>query len=145
MQLRDQGKLRLDDPVSRYLPWFAVPNPFPNAPEITIRHLLTHTAGFCYGWDTSHVDSLYAQAASEGINNLRQSGLRKVMQGITVDDENLVVDVINAVGPGGDHLMQAHTMKYMKTEYFNGNGVTDTKNLDMGMKSKNFSGEIPSM
>jgi CubicO group peptidase (beta-lactamase class C family) len=45
MQLRDQGKLRLDDPVSLYLPWFAVPNPFPDSPEITIRHLLTHTAG----------------------------------------------------------------------------------------------------
>jgi len=45
LQLRDQGKLRLDDPVSLHLPWFRVRNPFPNAPEITIRHLLTHTAG----------------------------------------------------------------------------------------------------
>ena len=24
MQLREQGKLRLDDPVSKYLPWFQV-------------------------------------------------------------------------------------------------------------------------
>ena len=45
MQLRDQGKLRLDDPVSLYLPWFSVPNPIPDAPKITIRQLLTHTAG----------------------------------------------------------------------------------------------------
>jgi CubicO group peptidase (beta-lactamase class C family) len=45
LQLRDAGKLRLDDPVSLYLPWFSVPNPFPDAPEITIRQLLTHTAG----------------------------------------------------------------------------------------------------
>ena len=45
LQLRDQGKLRLDDPVSLHLPWFRVHNPFPNAPEITIRHLLTHTSG----------------------------------------------------------------------------------------------------
>ena len=45
LQLRDQGKLRLDDPVSLYLPWFSVRNPFPDAPEITIRQLLTHTAG----------------------------------------------------------------------------------------------------
>jgi CubicO group peptidase (beta-lactamase class C family) len=45
LQLRDAGKLRLDDPVSLYLPWFSVPNPFPDAPEITIRHLLTHTSG----------------------------------------------------------------------------------------------------
>jgi len=45
LQLRDQGKLRLDDPVSLHLPWFTVPNPFPQAPEITIRQLLTHTSG----------------------------------------------------------------------------------------------------
>jgi CubicO group peptidase (beta-lactamase class C family) len=45
MQLRDQGKLRLDDPVSKHLPWFAVKNKFPNAPPITIEHLLTHTSG----------------------------------------------------------------------------------------------------
>jgi D-alanyl-D-alanine carboxypeptidase len=45
LQLRDEGKLRLDDPVSLYLPWFSVPNPFPDAPEITIRQLLTHTSG----------------------------------------------------------------------------------------------------
>jgi len=41
--------------------------------------------------------------------------VRKVMQGIHVDDENLAVDIIKSVGPGGDFLMQAHTMKYMRT------------------------------
>lgn len=45
MQLRDQGKLRLDDPVEQYLPWFKLKNPFPDQPSITIRHLLTHTSG----------------------------------------------------------------------------------------------------
>ncbi len=45
MQLRDQGKLRLDDPVARHLPGFKVRSPFPDAPAITIRHLLTHTSG----------------------------------------------------------------------------------------------------
>ena len=41
--------------------------------------------------------------------------IRKVMQGMHVDDENLAVDIINSVGPGGDFLMQDHTMKYMRT------------------------------
>ena len=41
--------------------------------------------------------------------------VRKVMQGITVDDENLAIDVIKAVGPRGDHLSHSHTMKYMRT------------------------------
>lgn len=45
MQLRDEGKLQLDDPLTRHLPWFEVQNSFADAPEITIRQLLTHTSG----------------------------------------------------------------------------------------------------
>ena len=45
MQLREQGKLRLDDPVSRYLPWFQVRSAQPDDPPITIEHLLTHSSG----------------------------------------------------------------------------------------------------
>jgi CubicO group peptidase (beta-lactamase class C family) len=45
MQLRDQGKLRLDDPISSYLPWFRLRDSSPGAPPITVRQLLTHTAG----------------------------------------------------------------------------------------------------
>jgi trimethylamine---corrinoid protein Co-methyltransferase len=41
--------------------------------------------------------------------------IRKVMQGMHVNDENLAVDIIKSVGPGGDFLMQEHTMKYMRT------------------------------
>ncbi len=45
MQLRDLGKLKLDDPITRHLPDFEIQNPFPDAPPITIWNLLTHTAG----------------------------------------------------------------------------------------------------
>lgn len=45
MQLRDEGKLQLDDPIVKHLPWFKVKNSFTDAPEITIRQLLTHTSG----------------------------------------------------------------------------------------------------
>jgi CubicO group peptidase (beta-lactamase class C family) len=45
LQLRDAGKLRLDDPVAEHLPWFRIRQAQPDAPVITIRHLLTHTAG----------------------------------------------------------------------------------------------------
>jgi CubicO group peptidase (beta-lactamase class C family) len=45
LQQRDAGKLQLDDPVTKYLPWFKPQNSFPNAPVTTLRHLLTHTAG----------------------------------------------------------------------------------------------------
>jgi D-alanyl-D-alanine carboxypeptidase len=45
MQLRDGGKLQLDDPVKKHLPWFEIRNPYPDAPPITIRHLITHSSG----------------------------------------------------------------------------------------------------
>jgi D-alanyl-D-alanine carboxypeptidase len=45
MQLREQGKLRLDDPVSKYLPWFQVKAAAPDDPPITIEELLTHSSG----------------------------------------------------------------------------------------------------
>jgi len=44
LQLRDAGKLRLDDPVSRHLSWFKIRRPA-DAPEITIEGLLTHASG----------------------------------------------------------------------------------------------------
>jgi CubicO group peptidase (beta-lactamase class C family) len=45
MQLRDAGKVRLDDPVSRHLSWFNIKRTDPRAPEITIEGLLTHSSG----------------------------------------------------------------------------------------------------
>ena len=45
MQLRDAGKLQLDDPVSKHLAWFHVQEPKADAPPITIWTLLTHTSG----------------------------------------------------------------------------------------------------
>jgi D-alanyl-D-alanine carboxypeptidase len=45
MELRDQGKVRLDDPVSKYLPWFKVKPAEPDDPPITIEELLTHSSG----------------------------------------------------------------------------------------------------
>lgn len=47
MQLRDRGLLKLDDPVVKYLPELrSVHNPFGDMSEITIRHLMSHSAGF---------------------------------------------------------------------------------------------------
>lgn len=62
MMLWEEGKFRLDDPISKYIPEFKDPqvlNTFrfgdttyttkPSSKEITIRHLLTHTSGLGYG------------------------------------------------------------------------------------------------
>jgi CubicO group peptidase (beta-lactamase class C family) len=47
MRLRDEGKLGLDDPAERYVPELAgLAYPTADSPRITIRHLLSHAAGF---------------------------------------------------------------------------------------------------
>ena len=47
MQLRDHGRLKLDDPVVKYIPELAaVHDPWGPVGAITIRHLLTHSSGF---------------------------------------------------------------------------------------------------
>ncbi len=55
MQLRDRGLLKLDDPVTKYLPELReVHNRFGSMDEITIRHLMTHSGGFrnpTWPWD----------------------------------------------------------------------------------------------
>lgn len=44
MQLYEQGRVRLDDPVQRYLPAFNPTND-PRRTDVTVRTLLTHTSG----------------------------------------------------------------------------------------------------
>src|SRR5690349_5073988 len=47
MQLRDRGLLKLDDPITRYVPELAgVHDPFGDPGDITIRQLMSHSAGF---------------------------------------------------------------------------------------------------
>ena len=45
MQLRDAGKLELDDPVSKHLPWFAPEMITGDAQSPTLRDLLRHSSG----------------------------------------------------------------------------------------------------
>lgn len=44
MQLVEAGKIELDAPVQRYLPWFRVADPQATA-QMTVRHLLNQTSG----------------------------------------------------------------------------------------------------
>ena len=55
LQLRDRGKLSLDDPAVRYVPELReIHDAYGSVDDITIRHLLTHSAGFrnpTWPWD----------------------------------------------------------------------------------------------
>jgi methyl acetate hydrolase len=74
MQLVEQGKLKLDEPISRYLPQLAKlqvltgfdpqsgkPLLRPAMKQVTLRRLLTHTSGFVY--DTWDADFLKYESA----------------------------------------------------------------------------------
>ena len=46
LKLRDEGKVKLDEPVKTYIPEMKGQQLTSDAPQITVRHLLTHSAGF---------------------------------------------------------------------------------------------------
>ncbi|MEM7077940.1 MAG: serine hydrolase domain-containing protein [Pseudomonadota bacterium] len=71
MQLYEQGKFHLNDPVSKFIPEFkelkvlqADGGLQPAQETMTMHHLLTHTAGFSYGFNPKGdpVDQYYADA-----------------------------------------------------------------------------------
>jgi CubicO group peptidase (beta-lactamase class C family) len=73
MMLVEEGKLSLDDPISKYVPEFkgrqviatfndadASHTTRPAAREVTIRHLLSHSSGLAYGFASNRVSRLSA-------------------------------------------------------------------------------------
>jgi CubicO group peptidase (beta-lactamase class C family) len=74
MMLYEEGRFQLNDPVSKFIPKFADVKVFAGATEegieldelereITIWHLLTHTAGLTYDFfEDSPVDAMYLEA-----------------------------------------------------------------------------------
>jgi methyl acetate hydrolase len=76
LQLVDQGKVKLDEPASRHLPELKSLQVFegvdsagkpilrPARKTVTLRHLLTHTSGFCYDtWSQEMQDWIKAGGA----------------------------------------------------------------------------------
>ena len=61
MQLREQGKIRLDDPVAKHLPWFRLRTAGDDDGEVTVDELLTHSSGLPREagdhWTTNHFPS----------------------------------------------------------------------------------------
>jgi CubicO group peptidase (beta-lactamase class C family) len=74
LMLHEEGRLKLDDPIAKYLPGFEKPRVFkggtakspvlvPAKTPITVQHLLTHTAGFIYGFGKAPLDTIYNRAS----------------------------------------------------------------------------------
>ena len=136
MQLYEQGHFQLSDPISKWVPELAELEVLQedgtrvaaNKP-ITMQHLLTHTAGFSYGFDpTDPVDQLYREAGGFQAKDLDAfvEGLAKLPlkyhpgerwhYSVAVDITGLIVQRIS--GQSFDEYLQEHIFAPL--------GMTDT-------------------
>jgi CubicO group peptidase (beta-lactamase class C family) len=86
LRLVELGRIALSDPVTRYLPTFTPALPSGERPTITLRHLLTHTAGLSYRFmqpaggayeraDVSDGADVPGLSMSENLQRIARAGL----------------------------------------------------------------------
>lgn len=73
LKLIDEGKLNLNDPVTKWIPEFLPKTSSGKVPIITIRQLLTHTAGLNYGFSESREGPYHRLAISDGLDKVNFS------------------------------------------------------------------------
>jgi len=106
MALIERGELSLESRVDRWLPEFRPKLPSGESPEITVRHLLTHTAGLDYRFQQP-ADGPYARAnVSDGFDqpglSLREN-IRRIASAPLVNrpgsawQYSVAIDVLGAV------------------------------------------------
>jgi CubicO group peptidase (beta-lactamase class C family) len=128
MQLWEQGKFGLDDPLARYLPEFqsiqvyagkdATPMYRPPARPISVRDVLMHTAGFAYGPGNTPAHEAYVKADPMALTNTLPELGRRLAQApllfdpgtrwsysIAVDVQALLVEKLSGQ-PFADYVRQ---------------------------------------
>lgn len=73
---------------------------------------LVHDLGFLDCADLGSLESLV-------MNDEIIAMVRRIMRGIEVSDETLLLDLIDRVGPGGQFMSERHTAKHCRTEIWN--------------------------
>jgi CubicO group peptidase (beta-lactamase class C family) len=158
MQLRDRGLLKLDDPVTRYLPELrGVHNKFGSMDEITIRHLMTHSAGFrnsTWPWDKGQdwepfepteysqlvamfpfTEILFKPGSKFSYSNPGVIFLGKIIEMLTDDDYEVYVDK-NILKPLGMHssyfdVSPYHLLKNRSHSYYMRDGKRTEGRFDV--------------
>ncbi len=106
MRLIETGRMSLEDPVARWLPRFTPRLADGRIPTITLRHLLTHTAGFSYRSFEPEDSAYHTLNISDGLDQPGLSlaeNLSRVAQASLVYEPgtswrySLAIDVLGAV------------------------------------------------
>lgn len=159
MQLRDRGLLRLDDPIIEYIPELKqVYNPFGDMGEITIRHLMSHSAGFrrpTWPWKSKpwhpheplhweqvvamfpYTEILFKPASKWSYSNPGIIFLGRVIELLTTDDWEVYIDK-NIFKPLKMYrsyfdTTPYHLMKYKCQSYFLKDGKLTPADPDVNM------------
>ncbi|NVN85625.1 MAG: beta-lactamase family protein [Rhodopseudomonas sp.] len=130
MQLVEQGKLSLDEPIDRLLPELASPQVLegfdhngeprlrPANNPITLRHLLTHTSGFCYDMWNADMVIYREKTGTPGVTSCLNAALQTPIMsdpgtrweyGIGIDFVGKAVEAASGVRLDAylrDHLLQ---------------------------------------
>ena len=145
MQLRDRGLLKLDDPVTKYIPELReVHNKFGSMDDITVRHLMTHSAGFrnsTWPWDKGEdwepfeptessqlvsmfpfTDILFKPGSKFSYSNPAIIFLGRIIEKLSGDDYEVYVDK-NILKPLGMHssyfdATPYHLLKHRSHSYY---------------------------
>ncbi|WGS41267.1 beta-lactamase family protein [Burkholderia sp. JSH-S8] len=133
MRLVAAGRIGLDEPVARWLPDFTPTLPDGGPARITLRHLLSHTAGLGYRFLEADGDGPYARAGvSDGMDLARitlAENLRRIARVPlkyapgTSWDYSLAIDVVGALIEAVDGRPLADAVAALVTTPL---GMTDT-------------------
>ena len=137
MMLYEEGHFQLGTPVSRFIPEFKDMKVYNEDQteildakrEITIKHLLMHTAGLTYGWGNKPVDERYKEAKIFEPNTTLADMVKKLgniplvhepgerwTYGVSVDVLGYLVEVVSGMS----------FEKFLQTRLFGPLGMVDT-------------------
>jgi len=137
MQLVEQGRLSLDAPIGMLLPDLASPQVLegfdangepklrPARNPITLRHLMTHTAGFCYDLWNGDMVKYMEKTGLPGITSCKNDALRTPL---TTDPGTRWEYGINIdfVGKAIEAVSGKKLDAYLRDHMFDPLGMTDT-------------------